>query len=73
MQPLRISLQNRCLELLGAVPQVLLDRLQPDWELSWEDGDQQEEMLAAWQLHVAALQAVCTCPATCPSERYITS
>ena len=38
--------------------QVLLDRLQPDWDLSWEVEEQQQHMLAAWKLHVAALQAV---------------
>ena len=38
--------------------QVLLDRLQPDWDLSWEVEEQQQHMLATWKLHVAALQAV---------------
>ena len=38
--------------------QVLLDRLQPDWDLSWEVEEQQQHMLAAWKLHVPALQAV---------------
>ena len=39
--------------------QILLDRLQPDWDLSWEEEGHQQQMVAAWKLHVAALQAVC--------------